>query len=82
MHCAIPITVSVNSQEEGVGPDQGELLDRVLDKGVQVDLADRIAMITGSVIEIHPHIVDEATAPTSCASDMRDSPVGTKVRQS
>jgi hypothetical protein len=48
---------SLNSLVEGIGPDQADLLDRVLDKGVQVDPIDQIAVISGSVGKLDPFIV-------------------------
>ncbi len=61
---------SVNSQIDGVGPDQADLLDRVLDKGVRVDPVDQICVITGAVDKLDPFIVEErATDAANAASD-------------
>jgi hypothetical protein len=61
---------SLNSLVEGLGPDQADLLDRVLDKGVQVDPIDQIAVISGSVSKLDPFIVpDRETADTGRPSD-------------
>ena len=61
---------SVNSQIDGVGPDQADLLDRVLDKGVRVDPVDQICVITGSVDKLDPFVVEErATDASDAASD-------------
>jgi hypothetical protein len=53
------LAFSVNSLEEGIGPDQADLLDRVIDKGVHLDPIDQIAIITGTSGKFHPSVVDE-----------------------
>jgi hypothetical protein len=61
---------SLNSLVEGIGPEQADLLDRVLDKGVQVDPIDQIAVISGSVGKLDPFIVpEEATGHPDHPSD-------------
>ena len=62
------IAESLNSLVEGIGPDQAELLDRVLDKGVQVDPIDQIAVISGSVGKLDPFVVQDG------ATEHPDSP--------
>ncbi len=56
---------SLNSLVEGMGPDQADLLDRVLDKGVQVDPIDQLAVISGSVGKLDPFIVPDAATGDS-----------------
>jgi hypothetical protein len=61
---------SLNSLVEGMGPDQADLLDRVLDKGVHVDPIDQLAVISGSVGKLDPFIVpDGATEQQDHPSD-------------